>query len=290
MARPTDANQSVRDYYDQNTPVFTRLGSSGKVRSIHRALWPQGVRQIDQALNVSNELVLQALQPLARPAGAPPCRVADLGCGLGGTLFFVLDHFPGPVQGVGLTLSHIQARLARRYLNDYAGKLQGLILTADYMALPLAPQLDAAYEIEAFAHAADPAGFFAAVSAHLCPGGRLVMIDDFLTAARPPANLNHRQWLHAFRRGWRVPGLRDLDWVRAETASRGLKLVQERSLVPWLRFRTLPAPLTNWLLRVGFELPVQHPLWPSMLGSLALQHCLRAGLIDYRLLVFEKLA
>ncbi len=288
MARATESDRAVRDYYDLNTPVFSHLGSSGKVRSIHRALWPPGVKHIDPALNVSNELILQTLLPLAGSAGTTPCRVADLGCGLGGTLFFVLEHFPGPVQGYGLTLSHVQARVARRFLNDYAGQLNGIILTANYMDPPLAANLDAAFEIEAFAHTSDPAGFFAATAGRLRPGGRLVMIDDFLTDARPPANLNHRQWLHAFRRGWRVPGLRDLAWVLSEACQHRLNLVHERSLAPWLRFRTLPALMTNWLLRTGFEMPVTHPLWPSMLGSLALQHCLKAGLVDYRLLVFEK--
>jgi len=290
LNKPTDPDAAVRAYYDQNTAHFSRLGSSAKARSIHRALWPPGVSTRDQALNVSNELVLQALLPLASAPGAAACRLVDLGCGLGGTLFFVLEHFPGAVHGVGLTLSPVQARLAREYLDGYAGKISAVILTANYLAPPLAPGLDAAYEIEAFTHASDPSKFFAETARHLRLGGRLVMVDDFLADARPPADLNHRQWLHAYRRGWRVPSLHTLDWVRAEAHNHGLALVQEYSLSPWLHYRTLPGRITNWVLRVGFDLSINDPIWPSMLGSLALQHCLQAGLVEYRLLVFEKQA
>ncbi len=290
MTRPTDPDAAVREYYDQNTLLFSRLGSSAKVRSIHRALWPPKVSTRDQALNVANELVLQALLPLAGKPGAGPFRLADLGCGLGGTLFFVLEHFPGPVQGFGLTLSHIQAQLAQRYLQEYEGRLSALFQTANYLALPFAAGLDAAYAIEAFVHTSDPARFFSEAARCLRPGGRLVIIDDFLADPRPLANLNHRSWLHAYRRGWRVPGLSTMEWVRTEAPRHSLTLVHERSLAPWLRYRTLPGPLTNWVLRVGFEMQIKDPIWPSMLGSLALQHCLEAGLVDYRLLIFEKQA
>jgi hypothetical protein len=39
---------------------------------------------------------------------------------------------------------------------------------------------------------------------------------------------------------------------------------------------------------IGEKLRQDHPIVPSMLGSMALQQCLKAGWIEYRWMVFEK--
>ncbi len=68
----------------------------------------------------------------------------------------------------------------------------------------------------------------------------------------------------------------------------GLHLRHEIDLTSHLRLRSLPDTLASLLLKLGERLPVRHAILPSMLGSLALQQCLKMGWICYRLLSFEK--
>src|SRR5690349_16639443 len=86
--RPMPATLAdVRAYYDKNTPLFLRYGSSPETQTIHRSLWPQGVHNLEKALEVSNNLVLEE----ARSLGLAQSKILDLGCGVGATLFHVLS-------------------------------------------------------------------------------------------------------------------------------------------------------------------------------------------------------
>jgi cyclopropane fatty-acyl-phospholipid synthase-like methyltransferase len=270
----------VRAYYDHNTRLFLRYGSSAEVQTIHRSLWPQGVTRIEQALAVSNDLVLEEARALQNRLGH--LRFADLGCGVGATLFHVLSGLSAPVQAVGLTLSPVQAHIAAEARRGLG--LSAHLLEADFHHVPLAGGFDLVYSIEAFIHAQQPEQYLREAARLLNPGGRLILLDDFLTTTDPRADA----WLEAYRAGWFVPRIQTVETVRATALDLRLIPLAERNLTPWLRLRTLPDGLARFLLNLGQRLPQGHPIVPSMLGSMALQQCLSAGWIEYRWLVFEK--
>jgi cyclopropane fatty-acyl-phospholipid synthase-like methyltransferase len=286
---PLITDQSVLQYYEQNTRLFSWFGNPNQARSIHRALWLPGVQNLGQALVVSNELVLEEVQDLERANSGGSLRLADLGCGIGGTLFFLLRRITPPVLAIGMTISPVQAGMAQsQVLRESGEKPIGLII-ADFQAAPLPTNfMDLAYSIEAFTHALYPASYLEETARLLRPGGRLVLIDDFLSETILPATDEHRLWLGAFRQGWRLPGLHTPAWVVAEAARHGLVQVRGRILTAWLKLRTFPDWAANLVLKVGVKLPLRHAIWSSLMGSLALQHCLNAGLVEYRMLVFER--
>jgi hypothetical protein len=53
--------------------------------------------------------------------------------------------------------------------------------------------------------------------------------------------------------------------------------------------RNLPDSLASTLLFLGEKIPIKHAIMPSMLGSMALQQCLHMKVVEYRMLVFEKI-
>ena len=120
-------------------------------------------------------------------------------------------------------------------------------------------------------------------------GGRLALVDDFLGEQTAPQSMR-RLWLDAYRRGWHAPNLERPELVVALAQAHGLHLLKQRDLTPHLRLRVLPDRLAALLLAVGERLPLHHAILPSMLGSMALQQCLRRRWIRYCFLVFEKLA
>ena len=287
---PPLSTQSIRRYYEQNTRLFLSLGSSPRAYSIHRAIWLEGVKTQDEALNSSNRLLLAEAQDLA--ASSRLCLV-DLGCGIGGTLFYLLGHLQQPAFGVGLTISPLQARLARQRACQLALDGTCLFVEADFLSPPVAGGIDMVYSVEAFVHAAAPEGYFEQAARLLRPGGRLVLVDDFL--AQTPASAHNsrsqeparQRWLEAYQQGWHVPNLCTLARAIELAQACGLHLMRELDLTPHLHLRLLPDGLASTLLNVGERLPVRHAILPSMLGSMALQRCLKMGWIRYRLLSFE---
>jgi SAM-dependent methyltransferase len=282
---------AIRRYYDQNTKLFLSLGSSPEAQTIHRALWAAGVTTLAQALNTSNELVLRAIHQLAQQRGLQRVCVADLGCGVGASLFYLLQKLDLPARGVGLTISHVQAQLAARMAAQHAHQLPNLphFIEADFQAVPLAQDFDVAYSIEAFVHAPQPQRYLQQVARILKPGGRLVLIDDFLAGAggqNAPEAVGF--WLREYQRGWHVPNLRRVNEIEAMAADYGLRLILQRTLTPLLRLRAMPNALAQAIVRAGQKLPQRHAIVPSLLGSIALQQCLKMGLIGYQQLLFER--
>jgi cyclopropane fatty-acyl-phospholipid synthase-like methyltransferase len=287
--------QKIRDYYDRNTSLFLRFGSSDRIQTIHRALWRQGVRDVEAALNVSNEMVLDEARKLDAQ------NILDLGCGVGATLFYILSPHHrfsddgGSWRGVGLTLSFLQAQLAARAA-EKSSLPKTHILQADFQSVPLAAGFDLAYSIEAFVHATEPERYLSEVARILRPSGRLVILDDFLPTDSKISRFSEVQqresldsaWLKIYQTGWHAPNLRTPAEIGQLAAGHSLALIENRDLTSLLHLRALPNWLARLLVSIFKPFWCIHPIIPSMLGSMALQQCLSDGLVEYRWLVFQK--
>jgi SAM-dependent methyltransferase len=274
----------VQDYYERNTALFLSHGRQGRTRTIHRALWAPGVADRETALNYSNELVRQALVELTYRSGAAGLRAADLGCGVGGSLCYLARRPPGDFWGIGLTISPTQARLATSYARKQRLEGRCAFIEADYLHLPLAPGFDAAFSIEAFAHALDPQRYFVEARRLLRTGGLLLLCDDFRGEQAEVSNF----WLDAFQRGWQVASILSVSQVIDLAQGCGLRLVEQRDLKPHLKLSWLPPWLARRLVYAG--LGQSHPYWQSVAGGMALQQALKTGIVTYRFIVFEKSA
>ncbi|GAB4466900.1 MAG: hypothetical protein Kow0070_30040 [Anaerolineales bacterium] len=277
------SRDAIRAYYDKNTSLFLAFSRADQAENIHRALWMDGARSHPEAMNASNDL-LRAEIETAAPLHA---RIADLGCGVGASLLHILPRLQNPQPAVGLTLSPVQARLAKRFAQQARLDEQILFVEGDFTLAPLRDgTFDSVYSVEAVVHAAQPQHYFREASRLLREGGKLILIDDYL-ASRPLSRPETR-WRNAYMEGWHVPGVITVEQAIAFAAASRLRLTQNRNLTPYLRLRNLPNALAQILLSVGRRLPFKHPILPSMLGSMALQQCLHAGIIEYRMLVFVR--
>jgi len=281
---------AIRRYYEQNTRLFLAFGSSPRTHSIHRAVWAEGVADLDEALDYTNRLILADAQEIQQRLSPLRLRLVDLGCGIGGSLFYLLERIAAPALGVGLTISPLQARLASRRSRQLALPHPCLFAEADFLAPPLACGVELVYSVEAFIHAANSPDYFAGVASLLRLGGRLILVDDFLAANCVPfPTKDEHLWLAAYQACWHAPNLDTVSQAVAQAREDGLRLILDRDLTPNLRLRLLPDSLARWLLHAGSRLPLRHAILPSLLGSMALQQCLQMGLIRYHYLVFETL-
>ncbi len=262
----------VREYYDSNTWKFLLSGSE---RAIHRELWGPGVTTRREAVHHAHALVLDQL-------GGGDRRVLDLGCGVGTTALYLARR--RPVDVVGVSISPAQVRLANRYAAR-GGPLLGEVRfrAADFTALPDdLTGFDLAFAIEAFVHADPAAAFFAGVARALRPGGALVIVDDVRTGEREDPALDD------FRAGWHAPSVLPVAETEALAAEAGLVLVASHDLSGLQRLGRPRDRVVHGAVPLLRRVRGRSPWAQSLVGGDALQHCHRAGLLEYRLLRFER--
>ncbi|MFB6229691.1 MAG: cyclopropane-fatty-acyl-phospholipid synthase family protein [Salinibacter sp.] len=292
---PTDV---LRRYYERNTQLFLALSGGRSTRSLHRPVWGEGVETREEAFAYPYQLVLRAAHRVGpaetHPApGDSPRRsfhVLDLGCGVGGAVEYLLNRFEGPMRATGVTLSGTQVRLARQSLRQ-AGvpSCRYTFREADFHDLPNLGPVDLAFGIESFVLARQTQAVFEETARVLRPGARLVLIDDFLVppAQRPDRAPPVQSWIDTFQNGWHARGLCSVREARAEAKACGFRLTKQVDLTSALALRRPRDQLIEWLV-----VPLRPLLWKwdyfrGLIGGHALQQCLAAGAITYRLLVFE---
>lgn len=275
---------SVRTYYDENTKLFLKFSGHKKAQNIHRTLWMPDTQSIEDALNTSNALIKAEIESVA-PQNA---RIADLGCGVGAGLFYIHPRLHNPAPALGLTLSPVQARLAQESAKQLGLQDHIRFAEGDFTAVPMPSEsLDAVYSVEAVCHAVDPEKYFKEASRLLRKGGKLILVDDYQAAHSFSAS--EQKWFDAYIKGWYVPGVRTVAQTMSFAHKYQLNLERNNELTSYLRLRNLPDFLASTLLFLGEKLPIKHAIVPSMLGSMALQQCLHMKVVEYRMLVFEKI-
>ena len=276
----------VRTYYDKNTPRFVRSHQSAVAKAIHREVWGPGVQTEKEAFEYVNRLVLASIEEIAG-AFPSPIRVLDLGCGVGGTLLSLAARLP--IDGAGITLSPVGARLAESLAREAGLAGACRFFEANYLELPELGQRNVVYAIESFLHGPDPAGFFGSAASVISSGGRLIVCDDFLTIrGQCSTDRADKRNLADFRRGWHVGSLITTKQAEAHAANAGLRLIQDRDLTPQLRLQRPCDRMIATFVTIGRGLPLRSPWWDSWIGGHAIQRCLLTGLVEYHFLVFER--
>ncbi|MBA2517633.1 MAG: methyltransferase domain-containing protein [Solirubrobacterales bacterium] len=135
---------------------------------VHHGLWE---RRSDSPEIATTRLACQVADLAGVRAGA---RVADVGCGYGGTARLLSRERGADV--IGFTLSEAQAAWGRdaAVRDDVTVELQ----VVDWLANDLAADsVDAVIAIESVSHMPDPGRAFLEAARVLRPGGRLVVCD-----------------------------------------------------------------------------------------------------------------
>ncbi|XP_061462316.1 uncharacterized protein LOC133374958 isoform X1 [Rhineura floridana] len=148
-------------------------------RSIHRYEWIFGPGFVSTGgLSTTKELVrMLALKPGQ--------RVLDVGCGLGGSDFYMAKEFG--VEVLGMDLSHNMVELALERAQKETGSLvQFEIGNATRRIFPES-SFDVVYSRDTILHVADKSALFARFLSWLKPGGQL-LISDYCCGPRPWSN------------------------------------------------------------------------------------------------------
>ena len=216
--------------------------------------------------------------------GAPRApRVLDAGCGLGGTMFWLVRT--REAQCIGVTLSAGQADTARAAVAHLGLSDRVQCVVGDYDAPPAGP-FDLIVAIESLAHSADPARSVRALASVLAVGGLLVIVDDM-----PEPSATGSADLRRFQEGWQCPVLASAGAHREALQMAGLTLRHDVDLTPEVRPRR---GWWVWVLRALNRLAAWWPSdgWRQVLashdGGLCLERMTRQGRMRYRVLIAQR--
>ncbi|MDX1407995.1 MAG: hypothetical protein R3330_07675, partial [Saprospiraceae bacterium] len=81
--------EKVRNYYDDNTKLFLKLGADGSTRSIHQPLFLEPGMSVREAMHTQHDIILRDL--IGRTSSA---HVLDLGCGVGASMIYLAARTP----------------------------------------------------------------------------------------------------------------------------------------------------------------------------------------------------
>lgn len=283
----TGNKDAVAQYYDNNTKRFLRFGKHKDTQNIHQALWADGVTRQEEAVNYANELILNEIKSLTG-SDDPAIHILDLGCGVGGSLIYLAKKATPETYFTGITISNIQAQLGQQLVQNISEVGRISMMEGDYLHLPELPPISLAYAIEAFVHAADTQLFFREVSEKLVSGGRLVIIDDFLSDHQTKSE-QEKKLLAAFRHGWHAHSLIGVKMAKEMGAKAGLQLAKQIDLTPFLEIGRPRDKVIGLMIRLFGRQMQKSTYYQSLTGGYAKQQCIRKGLVKYKMLVFEKL-
>ncbi len=275
-----DASQ-IRRYYDRHTPGFLAFGQGGRSGAIHRVVWGPGVRDAEGAVHYVDNHIAELIARL--PINSRPPHIVDLGCGVGGSLCYLAARLP--VRATGITLSPVQAALARARIDEAGLADRVACVEGDYNNLPadLEPA-DLAFAIESFVHGPTPEQFFEQCRRLIRPGGVLVICDDFQRSVNEPAATRA---LDRFCRGWHINSLLRAEELQALAQAAGFEHESTVDLSPYLELRRLRDRVIGALVPVLERLPLAAGRFDHLVGGSALQTCLARGWVGYELAAFR---
>jgi phosphoethanolamine N-methyltransferase len=105
----------------------------------------------------------------------PGARVLDVGCGIGGAMFFLAKDYGSKVTGIDLAPEMIA--IAQERAAELKDTTSATFLLGDIMEVPAGETFDIVWSRDALMHIADKQRLFARLFDLLEPGGKLVITD-----------------------------------------------------------------------------------------------------------------
>jgi tocopherol O-methyltransferase len=196
--------REIRKHYDRLSIFYRLLWGE----HIHHGYWENG-ESIGRAQ-------IRLMEKLAEKARIPPgATVLDIGCGLGGSVFWLAEEYDCRVTG--LTISPVQAQMASRRartkgLND---RVRFLVEDANAWS-PQSETVDAIWIMESSEHFHDKPNFFERCTTALKPGGVLAICAWL--RGKPSADAKEAKLVETIGRAMLSASLDTLeqyvDWMR----------------------------------------------------------------------------
>lgn len=265
----------IARHYDELAGVYLRFWGE----HIHHGYWEGDEPPARAQVKLIEKLAWEA--EIARGS-----RVLDLGCGYGGSALWLCRELGCSV--LGITISRVQAEIARQLARRAGVEGQVSFLVADGERLPLSGgRFDCVWIIEASEHMADKRAFFSHSARMLKPGGKLALCAWL--AADGLAESSRRAYIEPVRVGFLCPSIASnaeyCAWIEAAGLSIEKTLdLTDRVKKTWeICRRSARRPLARLLLATKYRSAA------SFVAAFeAIERAFASGAMRYRLIVAGK--
>jgi tocopherol O-methyltransferase len=173
LARTNDPVAAFYDYTVSLSQVFWH----GRSHAIHLGLWDESTRSLQEALHRSNELMAQIADVTEHD------HVLDMGCGIGGSALWLGSRIGCTVTGISVSAAEITRARNLSARGKFQDRLHFEVQDFNKTDFPDA-HFSVIWALESACYAnGNIAPFLVEAYRLLRPGGRIVLMDGFLSAA-----------------------------------------------------------------------------------------------------------
>lgn len=240
----TETGNAVVDYYTDAGPDYEFWSKNFNMHfgfSVKR--WDCLSREV--MLQRMNQLVLDSLNI---QSGA---EVVDMGCGLGATVRYGAQNFPG-ANFTGFTITPWQVKQSGELI-DQLGLSNAEVKFGDYNQLPIESEtIDAAYGLESICHAegTDKAGPLSEAYRVLKTGGSFTMVDGFIK--KPEAQLSQtvKNIYDVVFENWALPSFPNINEVVYKMKCLGFHEIEVKEISWQIAPSAVHAPILTLLFLI----------------------------------------
>ncbi len=275
--------EKIIRFYDEATDDYEFWSKDFNMHFGYYIPFKTNLFKRDSMLNEMNSQVFNRLNVPKRSS-----LVADLGCGIGGTMRYGLRKYP-LLKFIGVTLSKFQVSQGNKRLQN----MNGLILEENYNHTSFKNNsVDGAYAIESFCHSGHSIESLQEAYRILKPNTRLVIADAFIKKDEEKLCAGSNYCYEQLCRGWSLEGLGSIQTIESALEQIGFKNIK----VEDVSFRVAPSVLhvpfaiTGFILKKLFRKEsLKSQSWKNLKGSLfALLSGLHMNDFGYYLITAEK--
>ena len=252
-----------------------KIGHNAKSLAMHLGYFEDDIHlDNDEAKNKTNQLIAN----LFAKNNYDSFKIADFGCGVGGTCFFLAERFKSALI-FGINISQQQLEFAKNQ-NRVSSNIK--FIKSSYTNSTLEnDSMDFVIGIESFCHAENKQSVFNEAFRVLKIGGRLIVFD--YVEKRKPKTLIEESLLNEFRQGWAVNQYINKD--RELLTKSGFSSIKSTSIL-----KNVMCGINKSNEKSLHNLPNTNnsQLKSHMRACVALKKLVDFGVIDYKIIIGKK--
>ena len=238
--------EEITHFYDEATEDYSFWSKDLNMHFGYFDLKRTNLFRRDTMLNELNRRVMIAMDLPAQNS-----TVIDLGCGMGGTMRYLLNHNK-KLKALGVTLSGFQVQEGNKLLK---GK-NGVILQENFENTSLPSNTaNGVVAMESLCHSGHSYNSLKEAHRLLKEGGKFVMTDAFLKKSPDSLCLGSSYSYKQLCKGWSLDGLGQIERVKKDLEDLGFRKVEVKDI----SFRVAPSvfhvpfAITGFLLKKLFN-------------------------------------